>query len=104
MSEKKKEVNLVQAFSHDLRREVWRQIYESTAEWGVSPRELATKLGHPLSNLSYHVRVLAAAAAITCSKTVPVRGSMQHFYKINPDVAGLGWVQMLMEVGAPTTA
>jgi hypothetical protein len=46
----------------------------------VSPHWLSTELKEPLSNVSYHVRVLADNAAVTLVDTKPVRGSMQHFY------------------------
>jgi hypothetical protein len=47
----------------------------------ISPREIATSFDQPLSNISYHVRVLADCAAISLVGTKPVRGSMQHFYR-----------------------
>ena len=46
----------------------------------ISPRELSQMLEEPLSNVSYHVRVLVDCAAVTLVDTQPVRGSMQHFY------------------------
>jgi hypothetical protein len=45
-----------------------------------SPRDLSRALDQPLSNVSYHVRVLAECAAVSLVSTKPVRGSMQHFY------------------------
>ena len=50
-------------------------------EEAISPRELAGALHQPLSNVSYHVRVLAECAAVSLVDTKPVRGSMQHFYR-----------------------
>lgn len=70
--------DLLVALRHPLRREILR---EMAGEKAISPREIATVLGQPLSNVSYHVRVLADCAAISLVGTKPVRGSMQHFYR-----------------------
>lgn len=69
--------DLLIALRHPLRREILR---EMAGEEAISPREIAAALHQPLSNVSYHVRVLADCAAVTLVKTRPVRGSMQHFY------------------------
>jgi DNA-binding transcriptional ArsR family regulator len=47
----------------------------------VSPQELSNRMALPLSNLAYHVRVLAECKAITLVRTLPVRGAVQHFYR-----------------------
>lgn len=70
--------DLLIALRHPLRREILRKM---AGEEPISPREIATALDQPLSNVSYHVRVLAECAAITLVSTKPVRGSMQHFYR-----------------------
>jgi DNA-binding transcriptional ArsR family regulator len=69
--------DLLVALRHPLRRDILRTM---AGEEAISPREIAATLGHPLSNVSYHVRVLAECGAITLVSTKPVRGSMQHFY------------------------
>lgn len=70
--------NLLVALRHPLRRDILRQLAGAEA---LSPREMAEILRKPLSNVSYHVRVLAECAAVVLVKTKPVRGSMQHFYR-----------------------
>jgi DNA-binding transcriptional ArsR family regulator len=72
--------DLLIALRHPLRRRIltvakWRDV--------VSPRALADELREPLSNVSYHVRVLADCKAVTLVYTKPVRGSMQHFYRFS---------------------
>jgi hypothetical protein len=94
----KQETDLLQAFKHPLRRTLFREVSEAKA--GISPVELATKRDEPLSNICYHVRVLADRAAIVCFKTVPVSGSIQHFYKVNPKIAGFGLVRAVTGAGA----
>ena len=69
--------DLLVALRHPLRREILRTM---AAEKAISPREIAARLGQPLSNVSYHVRVLADCAAVSLVGIKPVRGSMQHFY------------------------
>jgi DNA-binding transcriptional ArsR family regulator len=70
--------NLLVALRHPLRRDILRAM---AAEEAISPREIASALDQPLSNVSYHVRVLADCSAIALVNTKPVRGSMQHFYR-----------------------
>jgi DNA-binding transcriptional ArsR family regulator len=69
--------NLLVALRHPLRRRILRLM---AGEETISPRELSEELEAPLSNVSYHVRVLVDCAAVTLVSTKPVRGSMQHFY------------------------
>jgi DNA-binding transcriptional ArsR family regulator len=70
--------DLLVALRHPLRREILRRM---AGEEAISPREIANALRRPLSNVSYHVRVLADHAAIALVGTRPVRGSTQHFYR-----------------------
>jgi len=70
--------DLLTALGHPLRRRILR---EMTRAEKSSPRELAEALSEPLSNVSYHVRVLADCEALTLVGTRPVRGSTQHFYR-----------------------
>ncbi len=70
--------DLLVALRHPLRRDILRAMEDEEA---ISPREIAATLRQPLSNVSYHVRVLAECAAVALVDTKPVRGSMQHFYR-----------------------
>ena len=69
--------DLLVALRHPVRRDILRAM---AGKKSISPRELARVLHQPLSNLSYHVRVLADCAAVSLVGTKPVRGSLQHFY------------------------
>jgi DNA-binding transcriptional ArsR family regulator len=69
--------DLLIALRHPLRRQILREMVEKDR---TSPRQIADVLREPLSNVSYHVRVLAECGAATLVETTPVRGSMQHFY------------------------
>jgi DNA-binding transcriptional ArsR family regulator len=68
---------LLLALRHPLRRRILREL---DGREPTSPRELAELLDQPLSNLSYHVRVLAECGAAKLVRTEPARGSTQHFY------------------------
>jgi len=72
------ETNLLRALRHPLRRRILREMADGKA---ASPRGLSNRLRQPLSNVSYHVRVLAECRAITLVRTRPARGSVQHFYR-----------------------
>lgn len=76
-SEHTNDNELLIALRHPLRRQILRAM--ATQEQ-ISPRQISDELREPLSNVSYHVRVLADCGAVTLVETAPVRGSMQHFY------------------------
>ncbi|MGN6215595.1 MAG: helix-turn-helix domain-containing protein [Solirubrobacterales bacterium] len=85
---------LLIALRHPLRRQILQAMADGEA---VSPRELSLALGQPLSNVSYHVRVLADCAAVTLVGTRPVRGSMQHFYRSAVEAP---WARQVLGLGA----
>jgi DNA-binding transcriptional ArsR family regulator len=69
---------LLIALRHPLRRDILREMHDGGGR--ISPREISDRLKEPLSNVSYHIRVLAECGVATLVDTAPVRGSMQHFY------------------------
>lgn len=69
---------LLAALGNPLRRRILRRMRD---EEMISPRQLANEFGLPLSNLAYHVRVLAKCGAITLVEVKPVRGAVKHFYR-----------------------
>ena len=85
--------DLLVALRHPLRRRILRVMADGRA---ISPRELSNVLGQPLSNVSYHVRVLSARAAINLVKTKPARGSVQHFYRSAVEAP---WARQVLESG-----
>ena len=86
--------DLLLALGHPLRRRILRAMEREGG--AVSPRELSSALGAPLSNVSYHVRVLADCSAVTLVDTRPARGSLQHFYSIAIDAP---WAQYVLGQG-----
>jgi DNA-binding transcriptional ArsR family regulator len=72
------EEELHTALKHPLRRQILRLMQDGNQ---ASPRELADELEQPLSNVSYHVRVLVQCGAVKLVDTEPRRGSLEHFYE-----------------------
>lgn len=85
--------DLLVALRHPLRRRILREMADGKV---LSPRQLSLALGQPLSNVSYHVRVLARCGAVTLVKTQPARGSMEHFYRCEVKAA---WAQEVLRLG-----
>lgn len=85
--------NLLVALHHPLRRRILREMADGEA---ISPRELSTRLRQPLSNVSYHVRVLAECAVINLVGTKPARGSVQHFYRSAVEAP---WARQVLGLG-----
>jgi DNA-binding transcriptional ArsR family regulator len=48
-------------------------------EW--SPNELSEQLNEGLSQVSYHIKVLKDFEMIEMTRTAPVRGAIEHFYR-----------------------
>lgn len=85
--------DLLGALSHPLRRRILRQMADGKV---TSPRELSDRMRQPLSNVSYHVRVLAGSGAINLVMTKPARGSLQHFYRT---AVVAPWARQVLEQG-----
>lgn len=89
------------AFAHPLRIAIYEHLTElaeadrtarftrtgkprkkAPPEWqGSSPNEIAKAFGEPLTNVSYHVRMLHDLGVIELSDTEPRRGALEHYYK-----------------------
>jgi DNA-binding transcriptional ArsR family regulator len=93
------ENELLIALRHPLRRDILRAMVEKDP---ISPRQISNVLKEPLSNVSYHVRVLADCGAVALVDMTPVRGSMQHFYSPTIEEPWALAVLGLSENGEPT--
>jgi DNA-binding transcriptional ArsR family regulator len=67
---------IARAFAHPLRIQIMGLLDNRTA----SPREIASELGAPLSNTSYHVRQLAHLGLVELVGRRLRRGAVEHFY------------------------
>jgi DNA-binding transcriptional ArsR family regulator len=86
--------DLLIALRHPLRRRILRRMEDHEP---ISPRELSNFLIEPLSNVSYHVRVLLDCGAVSLVDAQPVRGSMQHFYRSAIDAP---WALQVLGISA----
>jgi DNA-binding transcriptional ArsR family regulator len=68
---------LVKALSHPLRMQLLSLLDGKVA----SPVELSTRLGEPIGNVSYHIRILADLKLIELVSTTPRRGAIEHHYR-----------------------
>lgn len=68
---------LVKALNHPVRVKALTILTEKIA----SPKEIASQIEIPLSNVSYHVRVLDELGLVEIVEEESVRGSVAHFYK-----------------------
>jgi DNA-binding transcriptional ArsR family regulator len=68
---------LIKALNHPIRVKALTILTERIA----SPKEISEQIDAPLSNVSYHVRVLDELGLIEIMEEESVRGSVAHFYK-----------------------
>jgi DNA-binding transcriptional ArsR family regulator len=68
---------LVKALNHPVRVKALTILTEKVA----SPKEISAQIEIPLSNVSYHVRVLDELGLVEIVEEESVRGSVAHFYK-----------------------
>jgi DNA-binding transcriptional ArsR family regulator len=72
---------LIHALNHPARRQILRLLANEGTE--KSPSEMAQSVAFGLSGLSFHARVLCELQVTRCTRTQPVRGSLEHFYASN---------------------
>jgi DNA-binding transcriptional ArsR family regulator len=87
---------LLKALHHPLRRRLLRRYVESESADGLGPRELALAEKAPLSNVSYHVRVLAEKGALELVREVPSCGSVAHLYKATSLIRETPWALAML--------
>src|SRR3954468_8732988 len=68
---------LVKALNHPVRVKALTILTEKVA----SPKEISAQIDVPLSNVSYHVRVLDELGLVEIVEEESGRGSVAHFYK-----------------------
>lgn len=87
---------LVKALNHPIRVKALTILTERIA----SPKEISDQIDAPLSNVSYHVRVLDDLGLVEIMEEESVRGSVAHFYKAveRPLIDSPDWEQLAPEV------
>ncbi|HXQ88218.1 MAG TPA: winged helix-turn-helix domain-containing protein [Solirubrobacterales bacterium] len=69
---------LVRAIGHPLRVEILRLLEDGPS----GPKRLSDRIGEPLGNVSYHMKVLRRYDCIELVETIPARGAVEHIYKL----------------------
>jgi hypothetical protein len=72
------------------------QLLAALNEGVASPNELAKKLDEPLTNVSYHVRMLHDLGCIELVETEPRRGALEHYYRavVRPFFGDRDWKRL----------
>ena len=91
---------LLAVLQHPLRREILRKLVEAPTP--LSPSEASEGLESALSNVSYHFRVLLSSRLAVLDHTQQVRGSLQHFYVVDPSIDQFPWVKETLGVESGT--
>jgi Helix-turn-helix domain len=83
---------MAKALAHPLRVQLLAGLNEGVA----SPNELAKKLNEPLTNVSYHVRMLHDLGCIELVDTEPRRGALEHYYRaiVRPFFSDRDWKRL----------
>jgi len=83
---------MAKALAHPLRVQLLTALNEGVA----SPNELAKRLSEPLTNVSYHVRMLHDLGCIELVETEPRRGALEHYYRaiVRPFFADKDWKKL----------
>jgi DNA-binding transcriptional ArsR family regulator len=88
---------IAKALSHPLRQRILASLNDSGV---ASPNELATKLGEPLGNVSYHMRILKQRDCVELVRTEPRRGAIEHYYRatVRPFFEDEQWAKLPLSV------
>lgn len=79
---------------HPLRRRLLRLYVEATESQELrSPKELTVPVNGTVSNVGYHVRVLAEHSAVEIVAEQQRRGSVEHFYEATALVDEVPWAR-----------
>ncbi len=83
----------IMALNHPLRRQVLRVVEEGGT---ASATELCQRFELPLSNVSYHVKVMVDLGVLELVRTRKVRGARERFYRVASDRQA-SWVRVVLE-------
>jgi DNA-binding transcriptional ArsR family regulator len=83
----------IMALNHPLRRQVLRVVKEGGT---ASATELCQRFELPLSNVSYHVKVLVDLGVLKLVRTRRVRGAKERFYRVASE-GQAEWVRVVLE-------
>lgn len=91
------EAKLHQVLGHPLRKQLLRLCLKERGM--LSPKELAFVTRAHLSNVGYHVRVLAELGAVELVAEAQRRGAVEHFYEPTSLVDEVPWGRAALGLG-----
>ena len=71
------EAQILRALGHPTRLELLEALHQGE----LSPSQFARRRREPVSNVTYHFRLLEKMGWIELVRTTPVGGSVEHFYR-----------------------
>jgi DNA-binding transcriptional ArsR family regulator len=96
-----REEKLMFLLQHPLRKRLLRLYIE--AKEMRSPKDLSVPTSQDISDISYHVRVLAEHGAVELVAEEPRRGVIEHFYEATPLVDEVPWARAALGLGGNPT-
>jgi DNA-binding transcriptional ArsR family regulator len=95
------DAHIIKAMGHPLRMRILAAFNAGER----SPRELATELGEPLGNVSYHVRMLVDLGLLELVRTTQKRGALEHHYVLaaRPVISDVTWSRLPGQLKATVT-
>ena len=81
MAEAAEVTAIAKALGHELRRNLLAGFPDPGTKTGKSPNELSKALKEPLTNVSYHVRMLYDLGMLEPTSQEPRRGALEHYYR-----------------------
>ena len=84
--------DLLAALGNPLRRQILRRMRDVEM---ISPVQLAAELELPITNVAYHVRVLARCGAVSLVEKEPVRGAVKHLYRSSLEAP---WARQIIDL------
>ncbi len=67
---------------HEVARKILEHLDRPEVD-KMSPAQLSRDLGKPLGNVAYHVKTLWDKGYIVKAGSRPVRGAVEHFYRVS---------------------
>jgi DNA-binding transcriptional ArsR family regulator len=89
------------ALAHPTRLRILEALRDGDA---LSPKQLTDRVAPPtsLANLAHHTRELAGLGAVDPAGTRPVRGAVEHFYRLS--ARGRELVELMDRMATPAAA
>jgi DNA-binding transcriptional ArsR family regulator len=94
------EYEILKAVGHPVRHEILAILVAGEA----SAKELAARLKMPLSNVSYHVKVLRELGLLVLVRETPRRGAVERHYRADKKSPAAAWEGLARDSAKPSPA